>query len=102
MKSMDSLHRSYAAAKFLTYFFLILGALIMVFPFAWMILTSSKTVAESLAVDPVVIFPAKWMLDNFKEAVASLPFGHLYWNTTLMVFFRVICAVLFKIGRAHV
>ena len=48
MKSMDSLHRSYAAAKFLTYFFLILGALIMVFPFAWMILTSSKTVAESL------------------------------------------------------
>lgn len=96
MKSMDSLHRSYAAAKFLTYFFLILGALIMVFPFAWMILTSSKTVAESLAVDPVVIFPAKWMLDNFKEAVASLPFGHLYWNTTLMVFFRVICAVLFS------
>ena len=96
MKSMDSLHRSYATAKFLTYFFLILGALIMVFPFAWMILTSSKTVAESLAVDPVVIFPAKWMLDNFKEAVASLPFGHLYWNTTLMVFFRVICAVLFS------
>ena len=96
MKSMDSLHRSYAMAKFLTYFFLILGALIMVFPFAWMILTSSKTVAESLAVDPVVIFPAKWMLDNFKEAVASLPFGHLYWNTTLMVFFRVICAVLFS------
>ena len=58
MKSMDSLHRSYAMAKFLTYYFLILGALIMVFPFAWMILTSSKTVAESLAVDPVVIFPA--------------------------------------------
>ena len=80
MKSMDSLHRSYAMAKFLTYFFLILGALIMVFPFAWMILTSSKTVAESLAVDPVVIFPAKWMLDNFKDAIKSLPFGRLYWK----------------------
>ena len=96
MKSTDSLRRSYAVNKFITYFFLILGALIMVFPFAWMILTSSKTVAESVQVDPVVIFPAKWMLDNFKEAVASLPFGHLYWNTTLMVIFRVICAILFS------
>ncbi len=46
--------------------------------------------------DPVVIFPAKWMLDNFKDAIKSLPFGRLYWNTTLMVFFRVICAVLFS------
>ena len=96
MKSTDSLRRAYAVNKFITYFFLILGALIMVFPFAWMILTSSKTVAESLAVDPVVIFPAKWMLDNFKDAIKSLPFGRLYWNTTLMVFFRVICAVLFS------
>ena len=96
MKSTDSLRRSYAINKFLTYFFLVLGALIMVFPFAWMILTSSKTVAESMAVDPVIIFPAKWMLDNFKDAIDSLPFGRLYWNTTLMVFFRVICAVLFS------
>ena len=96
MKSTDSLRRSYAINKFFTYFFLVLGALIMVFPFAWMILTSSKTVAESVAVDPVTIFPTKWMLDNFKDAIDSLPFGRLYWNTTLMVFFRVICAVLFS------
>ena len=95
MKSTDSLRRSYAMAKFFTYFFLILGAIIMVFPFAWMILTSSKTVPESMLIPPT-IFPAKWMLDNFKEAITSLPFGHLYWNTTLMVFFRVICAVLFS------
>ena len=94
MKSTDSLRRSYAMAKFFTYFFLILGAIIMVFPFAWMILTSSKTVPESMLIPPT-IFPAKWMLDNFKEAVTSLPFSHLYWNTTLMVFFR-------EIGRAHV
>ncbi|MCI8716540.1 MAG: carbohydrate ABC transporter permease, partial [Oscillospiraceae bacterium] len=95
MKSTDSLRRSYAINKFLTYFFLILGAVIMIFPFVWMILTSSKTVPESMQIPPT-IFPAQWMLDNFKEAIASLPFGHLYWNTTLMVFFRVICAVLFS------
>ena len=95
MKSMDSLHRSYATAKFLTYFFLILGALIMVFPFAWMILTSSKTVPESNMIPPT-IFPARWMLDNFKDVVTNLPFVNLYINTALMVLFRVICAVVFS------
>ncbi|MDE6935088.1 MAG: carbohydrate ABC transporter permease [Oscillospiraceae bacterium] len=90
-----SLKRSYAISKFLTYFFLILGAVIMIFPFAWMILTSSKTVPESMQIPPT-IFPNRIMLDNFKDAIASLPFGNLYWNTILMVFFRVVCAVLFS------
>ena len=95
MKSMDSLHRSYAIARFLTYFFLILGALIMVFPFAWMILTSSKTVPESMQIPPTIL-PEQWTLANFRDVLKSLPFGHLYWNTTLMVIFRVICAILFS------
>ena len=82
-------------AKFFTYFFLILGSIIMVFPFVWMILTSSKTVPESMQIPPT-IFPAKLMLDNFKDAMASLPFGRLYINTALMVLFRVICAVFFS------
>ena len=90
-----SLKRSYAISKFFTYFFLILGAVIMIFPFAWMILTSSKTVPESMQIPPT-IFPNRIMLDNFKDAIASLPFGNLYWNTILMVFFRVVCAVLFS------
>ena len=82
-------------AKFITYFFLILGSIIMIFPFVWMILTSSKTVPESMQIPPT-IFPAKLMLDNFKDAVASLPFGKLYINTALMVFFRVVCAIFFS------
>ena len=90
-----SLKRSYATTKFLTYFFLILGAIIMIFPFAWMILTSSKTVPESMQIPPT-IFPKQLMLDNFHDAIASLPFANLYSNTILMVFFRVICAVLFS------
>ena len=96
MKSTASLHRSYAMTKFFTYFVLILGSLIMVFPFLWMILTSSKTVTESMQIDPVVIFPSKLMLDNFVEATTSLPFTNLYMNTILMVFFRVVCAIAFS------
>ena len=95
MKSTNSLHRSYAMAKFFTYFFLILGALIMIFPFVWMILTSSKTVPESMQIPPTIL-PEQWTLANFRDVLKSLPFGHLYWNTTLMVIFRVICAILFN------
>ena len=91
----NSMQRSYLTTKVITYFFLILGALIMVFPFLWMILTSSKTVPESMQIPPT-IFPQNWMLDNFKDAMASLPFGRLYLNTALMVFFRVICAIVFS------
>ena len=95
MKSTNSLRRSYLITKFVTYFFLILGAVIMIFPFVWMIFTSSKTVPESMQIPPD-IFPHQIMLDNFKEAIASLPFANLYWNTILMVFFRVVCAVAFS------
>ena len=91
----NSLKRSYMLNKFLTYFFLILGAVIMIFPFVWMILTSFKTVPESMQIPPDIL-PKQVNLDNFKEAIASLPFGNLYLNTILMVFFRVVCAVLFS------
>nr|WP_243154055.1 carbohydrate ABC transporter permease [Pseudoflavonifractor sp. 60] len=80
----------------LTYVVLILAALIMIFPFLWMILTSFKTVAESNAVDPVVIFPSAFRWENFRDAVTSLPFIKLYINTALMIFFRVLCAVAFS------
>ena len=95
MKSTDSLRRSYAINKFITYFFLILGAVIMIFPFVWMILTSSKTIPESLQIPPTIL-PKQFTLDNFSDAIASLPFANLYINTILMVFFRVVCAVLFS------
>lgn len=91
----NSLRRSYMITKLLTYFYLILGAVIMIFPFVWMILTSFKTVPESMQIPPDIL-PKQVNLDNFKEAIASLPFGNLYLNTILMVFFRVVCAVLFS------
>ena len=90
-----SLRRSYMINKLLTYFFLILGAAIMIFPFVWMILTSFKTVPESMQIPPDIL-PKQVDLDNFKEAIASLPFGNLYLNTILMVFFRVVFAVVFS------
>ena len=61
---------------FLTYAVLILGAIIMIFPFVWMILTSLKTVPESMKVPPT-IFPAELITSKFGDATKSLPFLNL-------------------------
>ena len=90
-----SLERSQKTGKIVTYAALVIGSIIMVFPFMWMILTSSKTVSESMQVPPT-IFPNTIMLDNFFEAVKSLPFVSMYANTILMIVFRVVFAVLFS------
>ncbi len=79
----------------LTYAALIAGSITMIFPFVWMLLTSFKTQAESMAIPPQ-IFPSHWNLDNFVKALASLPFWNLYLNTFLLILFRVICAVVFS------
>nr|WP_314459843.1 carbohydrate ABC transporter permease [uncultured Clostridium sp.] len=79
----------------LVYAFLTLGSVMMIFPFVWMILTSFKTVAESMQIPPG-FFPKEWMPANYKKAIGSLPFLKLYWNTALLIFFRVLCAVVFS------
>ncbi len=91
----SSLERSRKMTTFLTYAVLILGAIIMIFPFVWMILTSLKTVPESMKVPPT-IFPAELITSNFGDAMKSLPFLNLYLNTGLMILFRVVCAVVFS------
>ena len=82
-------------STFLTYFFLILGSLIMVFPFLWMFLTSFKSIPESMSI-PATFFPSAFRLDKYKEVLQNLPFVKLYWNTILLVLFRVICAIGFS------
>ena len=93
MKS-NSLERNQKLRTAGTYLFFIIGSIVMIFPFIWMLLTSFKTVAESMQIPPD-FFPAQWIIDNFKDAMASLPFGALYKNTILLIFWRVVCAVAF-------
>ncbi len=82
-------------ANILVYIALSIGAITMLFPFVWMVLTAFKTNTEAMQIPPV-IFPSEWKLDAFKQAMESLPFPKLYWNTALMIFFRIVCAVVFS------
>lgn len=93
--------------KVLIHVILILVSITMLVPFIWMILTAFKTVTEATSVDPFVIFPKVWRTDSFKEVIRNMNFFVLYKNTLLMIFSRVLCAVLtatmagYAFGRLH-
>ena len=89
---MDSLQKNYRRNKILVYVFLTAGAVLMIFPFVWMLLTSFKSAGESVQIPPTIL-PENWLVSNYEEALTSLPFIRLYFNTTLLILFRVLCAV---------
>lgn len=73
---------------------LIIVSFTMLVPFAWMILTAFKTIGEATSVDPFVIFPSKWITENFTTVINNMNFLSLYWNTLMLILGRVIAAVL--------
>lgn len=80
---------------------LITGAVIMVFPFVWMVLTSLKTVTESTSMNPYVYFPNVLQLKNFSAVWESNNFIRLYLNTFAMMIIRVFCGVFFSAMAAY-
>jgi multiple sugar transport system permease protein len=84
---------------------LIIGSIVMLVPFLWMVLTAFKTISESTQMNPFVMFPSEWRLDAFESVMTKMSFGRLYWNTLVLmlgrVFFAVITATLagYAFGR---
>ena len=66
--------------KFITYFFLILMALIVLFPFYWMIISSLKTQGEYRSTVPTFI-PKQIVFRNYLDAFTTGSLGKLFMNT---------------------
>ncbi|PZE20649.1 carbohydrate ABC transporter permease [Paenibacillus xerothermodurans] len=66
---------------------LLLGAVIMVAPFLWMISTSLKSYAESMQVPPTWI-PTEWHTDNYARVLDTVNFLQYYLNTLVMTIGR--------------
>lgn len=92
---MKSLQASRNTNRILVYAVLGVGAILMIFPFLWMLLTSFKSAGESVQIPPTIL-PKHWLTDNYGRALEALPFVKLYLNTTLLILFRVLCAVAFS------
>jgi len=57
-------------------------ALVMVTPFAWMVMTSIQTPEEARHFPPV--FPSGIHWQNYTEALAAAPFGRFFFNTAIV------------------
>ena len=71
----QSLNANRNTGKILMYAALVLGAVLMIFPFVWMLLTSFKSAGESVQIPPTIL-PRQWLTDNYRRALTSLPFLH--------------------------
>ena len=64
------------------YTFLLLMALIVLFPFYWMLISSVKTLEEYRMSVPT-FWPRQIMLSNYAEAFTAAGLGKLFFNTML-------------------
>lgn len=80
--------------KLIIHTVLIAGAILTLIPFVWMILTSLKTIPESMAIPPQVL-PESLNFGNFREAFETLPFARMYYNTIMFTLVTTIGQVLF-------
>ncbi|RII34360.1 carbohydrate ABC transporter permease [Clostridium chromiireducens] len=98
---MTSIKNKKNSSKLFIHLFLILGVVFMILPFAWMLLTSFKTVSESTSMNPFIFFPAEWKIENYLEAIRQNSFITLYFNTFAMMILRIVCSVSFSAMAAY-
>ena len=73
----------------LIYIVLLLGAMLIFFPFAWTISTSLKTEQQTLEYPPTWI-PDPVQVENYPDALTARPFDRYYLNTAIITVFSVI------------
>lgn len=88
------------AAKLLTYAILIAGAVFILLPFAWMILTSVKPSKEVLKMPPVWI-PSKIQWQNYVKAFKAVPFFTYLKNSILVTVMITSCELITTILAAY-
>jgi len=81
--------RSYAlrqaTARGLRYALLVIGMVIMVFPFYWMISSAFKTFEEMNLFPPTMV-PRNWLnFENFKIAFEKAPFARYFLNSIMVM-----------------
>lgn len=70
-----------------------LGAVVVLFPIAWMLSTALKTIPETQAI-PIQWVPKTFLWKNFPDALTALPFGLYFRNTAIITCLSVVGTVL--------
>ena len=88
-KKIDSEKTLKTTIRVITYVMLTIGALVLVFPYLWMLLTSFKTQPESTSLT-LKLFPEKFVLSAYQELWAKVPFLSGVKNTLIIEFSVII------------
>lgn len=87
------------ASTVLIYAFLILIAIIVLFPFYWMIISSLKTLDEYKLSVPT-LFPRQIMFGNYSEAFSQANLGRLFLNTVYVGLVSTIVSLVITVLSA--
>ena len=66
--------------KVIIYFLAIILAILFLFPFIWLILSSLKSKAEIFSI-PMTFFPNEFQFNNYSRALSYIPLLKYTWNT---------------------
>jgi multiple sugar transport system permease protein len=69
---------------------LIPATIVLIFPFAWLLITSVETPAEALHFPPILV-PHKLDFGNYPQAVQAAPFGRFFINSAVVAVSTVAC-----------
>ena len=74
------MHKTKVRSEYLSRGLLVLGALVMIFPFFWMVSSSLKNAAEAFATPPTLI-PKAATLVNYRHVTENLDLPRLFLNS---------------------
>ena len=96
LKTEKKAHIRRTAVKTVTYFFLSVWGIIVLFPFYWMILSSVKSYSAYNSEYIPQFFTLSPTLENYADAFTAVPLGRYFFNT--LVFTLITTAVMLVVS----
>ncbi|MGB9693083.1 MAG: carbohydrate ABC transporter permease, partial [Candidatus Sumerlaeaceae bacterium] len=75
------------------YALLLFIAVVMIFPFVWMVTTSFKTMEEAFRYPPM-LFPEHWHFENYQLLRKTLPIERFFFNSVKITTLNVVGVLL--------
>jgi len=100
MKTRDEIVRERRTARrrvwlIVQHSLLLIGGLIVIFPFVWMILTAFKTNPEATNIEQFRLLPRVWQWQNFTDLFSKHPMATYYLNSVIYTLLRSIPSIFF-------